>query len=445
MNPDPLYELESEKSFLASILLKGSTGSGLGDTFIEPDDFYHDLHKRVYTCIRELTDSGITIDPVSLTNHLKEKALFRDEAREQEYIFNLYRDAVIVQPLSYYAKRIKKYSDRRKYLKILRDSIEIVNGDPEDNEGLFTRVESELAKISKAVQSRGLRQVKDDKSDLIDYVTLMYETKGAALGLRTHFDELDKVTTGLKPHELIIIAARPGIGKTTFALNLASNVALKEKKVVAIFSLEMSRIELLIKMVCSDARINSNNLKEGLLHPGDQKKLLDSIIRITSAPIWIDDSGALSIWEFKSRVRQLLVSTPLSLIVVDYLQLMSDPSSREMGRQQEVASISRNLKQLAKEANCPIIAISQMSRDVEKRTKDQRPQLSDLRESGAIEQDADIVAFIYREDKVKEAKDIPEEKKNIAEIIIAKNRAGQTRNFEVAFTPEYSRFDNLAG
>ena len=162
-----------------------------------------------------------------------------------------------------------------------------------------------------------------------------------------------------------------------------------------------------------------------------------------SAPIWIDDAGALSIWEFKSRVRQLLITTPLSLIVVDYLQLMNDPGVKE-GRQQEVASISRNLKQMAKEANCPIIALSQMSRSVEQRSKDQKPQLSDLRESGAIEQDADIVAFIYREDKVKDPDEIPEDQKNKAEIIIAKNRAGQTKNFTLAFTPEYSRFDNLS-
>jgi|JI10StandDraft_1071094.scaffolds.fasta_scaffold00584_19 replicative DNA helicase len=442
MNSDPLYELESEKSFLASILLKGSPG--INDLQIEPEDFYQDLHKRMFASMRELVDASITIDPISLTNHLRETSRFRDEAKDQEYIFALYRDAVVIQPLSYYAKRIKKYSDRRKYIKVLRDSIENINAEQEDNEGLFTRIEGELAKISRAVQSRGLKLVKDDKADLIDYVQLMYETKGATSGLRTHFDGLDEVTTGLKPHELIIIAARPGLGKTTFALNIASNVAIKEKKIVAIFSLEMSRMELLIKMICSEARINSNNLKTGAIHPSDQKKLLDSIIKVTSAPIWIDDAGALSIWEFKSRVRQLLITTPLSLIVVDYLQLMNDPGVKE-GRQQEVASISRNLKQMAKEANCPIIALSQMSRAVEQRSKEQKPQLSDLRESGAIEQDADIVAFIYREDKVKDPDEIPEDQKNKAEIIIAKNRAGQTKSFQLAFTPEYSRFDNLSG
>jgi replicative DNA helicase len=273
----------------------------------------------------------------------------------------------------------------------------------------------------------------------------MYETKGATTGLKTHFHELDEVTTGLKQHELMILAARPGIGKTTLALNIATNVAIKDKKTVAIFSLEMSRLELLIKMICSEARINSKLLKTGAVHPNDQSKLLTSIVNVTSAPIYIDDSGALTIWEFKSRVRQLQITTPLSLIIVDYLQIMDDPTVKD-SRQAAVSSISRNLKQMAREANCPVIALSQMSRDVEKRSKDQRPMLSDLRESGAIEQDADIVAFIHREtrdDKSKKDDDIQEDRKNKAEIIIAKNRAGAQKSFDLLFTPEYGKFDNL--
>lgn len=238
---------------------------------------------------------------------------------------------------------------------------------------------------------------------------------------------------------MFILAARPGIGKTTFALNIAANVALKEKGNVAIFSMEMSRLELLIKMICSDARINSNLLKTGALHPGDQSKLINSIVNITSSSIYIDDSGALTIWEFKSRIRQLLITNPLSLIVVDYLQLMDDPTVKE-SRQQVVSSVSRNLKQMAREAECPIIALSQLSRDVEKRSRDNKPQLSDLRESGAIEQDADIVAFIHRE---RDSENIPEDKKNMAELIIAKNRAGAQKTFDLIFTPEYSRFDNV--
>jgi replicative DNA helicase len=441
MNPGPLFENDSEKAFLASLLLKGATGSS--ELGVDSEDFYNELHRRVFESIKELIDSGIAIDPLSTVNQIREKARFKDEERETNYIFQIYKDAVIVQPLSYYSRRIKKLSDRRKYLKTLQEAIAEVHTDLEENEIVFTKIEGDLSKISRSAQSRGLRLVKEDTSELVDYVKLMMETKGRTTGLRTHIHELDEVTTGLKEGELMILAARPGNGKTTFALNIAANVALKEKKVVAVFSLEMSRMELLVKMVCSEARINSTLLKTGAIQPSDFQHLLKAIMGVTSSQLYIDDTGALTIWEFKSRVRQLLTTTGVSLIVVDYLQLMSDPTTKEGGRQQEVSSISRNLKQMAKEARCPILALSQMSRAVESRGKDQRPQLSDLRESGAIEQDADIVSFIYREDKVKNPDEVPPDKKNKAEIIIAKNRSGAVKSFELIFTPEYSKFDNL--
>jgi replicative DNA helicase len=440
LSTEQLYDIESEKALLSSILVRG--GGNLSELELYPEDFFHSLHKEVYSSIMELIDLSFAVDPIAVINRLKDKAVLKNESQEVQQILSLFRDAVIVQPLSYYAKRIRKFSDRRKYKKVLEESALLVATEPEDNDSLFTRVETQLSLISRAVQSRGLRLVKEDKVDLINYVKTMFETKGGVSGLSTHFHGFDQLTTGLKPHELIILAARPGYGKTTFALNIASNIAVKDKKNVAIFSLEMSRIELLIKVICSHARINSSLLKTGAIHQSDQKKLLESIIEVSSAPIYIDDSGALSIWDFKARIRQLLTNTTLSLIIVDYLQLMHDPGVKE-GRQQEVASISRNLKQMAREANCPIMALSQMSRSIESRTKDQRPMLSDLRESGAIEQDADIVTFIYREDKVKSPEDVTPDMINKAEIILAKNRAGSVGSFELLFSPEYSRFDNL--
>ncbi|MDX1959180.1 MAG: replicative DNA helicase [Leptospiraceae bacterium] len=436
-----LFENETEKAFLAFILFKGGTdGSELG---VDTEDFYNELHRKIFESIKELIDNRVTIDPLSVINQLKEKARIQNEERDSLYIFQLFKDTIAIHPLSYYSRRIKKLSDRRKYYKILQESLQELGTDLEENESLFTKIESELSKISRETQSRGLRLIKEDMNELIEYVKVMRETKGMNAGLRTHITELDEVTTGLKSGELFVLAARPGHGKTTFALNLAANVALKEKKVVAIFSLEMSRMELLIKIICSEARLNSTLLKTGSFQASDFQQIIKSITSVTNTQIYIDDYGALTIWELKSRIRQLLTITPVSLIVVDYLQLLSDPSNRDMGRQQEVASISRNLKQIAKEANCPVIAISQMSRAVESRGKDQRPQLSDLRESGAIEQDADIVAFIYREDKVKSPDELPPEKKNKAEIIIAKNRSGAVKSFELMFTPEYSKFDNL--
>ena len=439
MNTGPLFENESEKSFLAHLLIKGATGGT--DFNLLPDDFYNDVHRRLFQCIQEIVDANIPVDPIAVTNQMREKARFKDEVKESDYIINLYSNGIIVQPLSYYSRRIKKLSDRRKYIRTLQDAIETINSDPDENENLFTKVEGDLSKISRTVQNRGLRPVKEDKNELLDYVQLMYESKGSTSGLVTHYKELDQVTTGLKPHELMIIAARPGVGKTTLALNIAANISMKDKKTVAIFSMEMSRMELLIKLICSEARINSSLLKSGAIKERDkQGALLSSIVNVTSAPIYIDDSGSLTIWEFKSRIRQLQITTPLSLIIVDYLQMMDDPTIKE-GRHAVVSSVSRNLKQMAKEANCPIVALSQLSREVEKRSREQRPQLSDLRESGAIEQDADIVAFIHRESKKDE--DIREDRKNKAEIIIAKNRSGAIKNFDLLFTPEYGRFDNI--
>ncbi len=441
MSEELLYEIESEKSLIGFFLQKGNLN--IAEIQLVAEDFYREAHRNIYSSLVELVDKGINLDPIAVLNHLRENSKLKDEQADQSYLLSLYRDTVVLQPPSYYAKRIKKNSDRRKYLQVLLDSKLKLTQDPDENESLFTFIESELAKISRQAQLRGLRKVSEDAGELVDYIKTMMETKGQSSGLKTHFNELDEVTTGLKPGELMILAARPGWGKTTLALNIATNVALREQKNVAIFSLEMSRTELLLKVLCSDARINSYNIKTGNIHPSDQKKLFESILKIKQSPIWIDDYGALTIWELKSRIRQLIISNPVSLIVIDYLQLVDDPTIKE-GRQQVVSSISRNLKQLAKEANCPIIALSQMNRTVEQRSKDQRPQLSDLRESGAIEQDADIVAFIYREDKVKQGEDVSAEQKNIAEVIIAKNRSGQTKSFNLAFTPEYSKFDNLS-
>ncbi|MCG6167647.1 replicative DNA helicase [Leptospira sp. FAT2] len=441
MQSDSLYEPESERAFLGFLLLKGA--DNLIDVPVVPEDFYVDLHRRVYRAIADLVDKRITIDPVSVLNFLKENSLLKDEEKEFNYIYSLYRDTVVTQPLAYYATRIKRFSERRMYAKILQDSLELIRKEPGDNESVFNTVEKNLTEISRSIDAKGLLPVSTDKVALSDYIMEIMKNRGQITGLRTNFTKLDEATSGLKEHELMILAARPGNGKTTFALNIASNVALDYNQPVVIFSLEMSRIELLLKMVCAHSQVESMKLKKSELTRSDAPKLLDSIVKVTAAPIYIDDSGGLTIDDFKGRVRKLLTTEKIGLIVVDYLQLMSDPKNKEGGRQQEVASISRSLKQMAKEAKCPIIALSQMSRAVEQRSKDQKPQLSDLRESGAIEQDADIVSFIYREEKVKGEEEISPEMRGKAEIIIAKNRSGPIGSFHLAFRPELSRFDNI--
>ncbi|WCL48310.1 replicative DNA helicase [Leptospira sp. GIMC2001] len=442
MNPSSLHEVETEKALLGSLLMKGTGGKS--DLALKPDDFYLDIHKRVYGAIDDLIAMGVDIDPVSVINLLKETSRITDETRDVEYIMSIYRDTIPTHSLEYYIGRIKRLSDRRKYNKALLDSQEILHEAPGDNDAVFSRIEQALMDISRVERSKGLRPVESDRVDLIDYVKILLENKGGIMGLRSHYTELDEVTGGFKPHELIVLAARPGNGKTTFALNIALNVALKEKKTVAIFTTEMSRMEMLLKMVCAEARVDSRLLQSGSIPANQSRTLLNAITNITSAPIYIDDSGNFSIQEISARVRQLKTTENPALVIVDYIQLVNDPKVQGQGRQVEVSSVSRHLKLLTRDAGCPILALSQMSREVEKRSKDQRPVLSDLRESGAIEQDADIVAFIHREEIVK-GEETPPEKRGKAELIIAKNRAGALKTFELLFTPKYSRFDNISG
>lgn len=440
MNPNSLHEVETEKSFLGSLLMKGT--GGRSEIALRSEDFYIEIHQRIYSAMEDLVGLGVDLDPISVVNHLKETGKIRDENRDVEYIMSLYRDTIPTHALEYYIGRIRRLSDKRKYFKALMEATDFLQGAPGENDQIFSRIEQSLMDISRVERSKGLRPVKSDTDELIEYVKALMENKGAMKGLRTHYSSLDELTGGFKPHELIVLAARPGNGKTTFALNIAANVALKEKKVVAIFTTEMSRTEMLLKMICAEARIDSRLLQSGSIPSSQSRTLLNAITNVTSAPIYIDDSGSITIQEISARVRQLKTTEDPALIVVDYIQLVSDPKVAGQGRQVEVSSVSRNLKLLTRDAGCPILALSQMSRDVEKRTKDQKPVLSDLRESGAIEQDADIVAFIHREEIVK-GEETPPEKKGKADIIIAKNRAGAIDTFELLFTPKYSRFDNI--
>jgi len=441
MSSSSLHEVETEKALLGTLLMKGL--SGRTEIPLRPSDFYIEIHQRIYSAIDDLISLGIEIDPISVINNLKETGNLRDETKDVSYIMSLYRDTIPTHSLDYYIQRIRRLSDRRKYQKALLDAAEQLSNAPGDNDTVFSRIEQTLMDISRVDRSRGLRLVKEDMQDLIDYVKILMENKGQVMGLRTHYLELDEVTGGLKPHELVVLAARPGNGKTTLALNIASNVALKEGKVVAIFTTEMSRTEMLLKMICAEARIDSKLLQSGSVPSSQSKSLLNAIVNITSAPIYIDDSGNFTIQEIAARVRQLKTNEDIGLVIVDYIQLIHDPKSAGQGRQVEVSSVSRNLKLLTRDAGCPILALSQLSRDVEKRTREQKPVLSDLRESGAIEQDADIVAFIHIEEKVK-GEETPPEKKGKADIIIAKNRAGPLKTFELLFTPRYSRFDNIS-
>ncbi len=271
-------------------------------------------------------------------------------------------------------------------------------------------------------------------------IELASKQKTMVTGIPTGYTKLDEMTSGLQPSDLIIVAARPSMGKTAFSLNIATHAAIKSQKSVAVFSLEMSMHQLMLRMLCSEALIDAHKLRTGFLSREDWHKIPRKLGELSQARMFIDDTAGISLLEMRAKCRRLMAEQGLDLVVVDYLQLMSGGKSRFENRQQEISSISRGLKGLAKELNIPVIALSQLSRAPEQRTGDHRPQLSDLRESGSIEQDADVVAFIFREEVYK--KD-DEDKKGIAEIIIAKQRNGPIGSVELAFVREYTRFENL--
>lgn len=260
MNPNSsLHEVETEKSLLGSLLMKGTGNkSELG---LKANDFYIEIHQRMFSSIEDLTAMGVDIDPISVINNLKETGKIKDEIKDVDYIMSVYRDTIPTHSMDYYIQRLKRLSDRRKYFKALMEASEFLQGATGENDTLFSQIEQNLMDISRVERAKGLKLVKSDQNDLIDYVKLLFENPGGIQGLRTHYKELDEVTGGFKAHELIVLAARPGNGKTTYALNIATNVALRENKTVAIFTTEMSRREMLIKMICAEARIDSRITK----------------------------------------------------------------------------------------------------------------------------------------------------------------------------------------
>ena len=346
------------------------------------------------------------------------------------------------------AQRIRNIALRRDLIEAVH-RIEEDAREPQENEGSFLKtVEESILKITSKTSSRGVVSAPEMQKDFLDYFEKLVEARGGMSGIPTRFEELDNRTSGLRAGELLILAARPGMGKSTLAMNIAMNLAIDQSVPILFFTLEMSRLEVLLRVLCAHSQTNHADLKRGHIPQGKRASIQASMDQIFRSPVYMDDTGALTIWDCISRTRKLNLDLrtngqgKLGLVVVDYLQLMSDPENRKFGRQMEVASISRALKQLAMSEGVPILALSQMNRSVEQRRGESaRPQLSDLRESGALEQDADMVMFIHR-DAPGEGED-QGERAGQAELIISKYRAGRTGGFYLAYRPELFRFDNL--
>lgn len=435
----PPQAIEAEQAVLGGLMLSPESINHLGDLLTDAD-FYLQSHRFIYKAIIELSEKNQPYDAITISEWLQANNL-STQIGGTEYLIDL-----VSQTPS--AANIKAWAEIVREKSILRQMIEagtaIVNNgfDPDGREikELLADAEQSVFKIAEqgARAKKSFVAIKDAAKEAYDQIVKRYDNQGSLSGLPTGFAEFDEMTSGLQKQDLIILAARPAMGKTTLALNIAEYAALKTKKAVAVYSMEMSAGQLAQRLLSSIGRINANNLRSGSLEDEDWSRLTMSIKMLTESKIFIDDTPAMSPHELAFRARRLKREHDLGLIVVDYLQLMQVPGNKE-NRATEISEISRSLKALAKELDIPIIALSQLNRGLESRT-DKRPIMSDLRESGGIEQDADIILFIYRDEYYN--KDSAE--KGLAEIIISKHRNGSTGSFKLKFFGEYTRFDNLA-
>ncbi len=438
------HSLDAEKAVLGAILIDNSTFDQAAEA-LTPDDFYFEGHRKIFMGMLELSRTFKPIDTLTVANELQ-------NTNELEglgglpYVSGLMDGVPRVANIEHYVRIIKEKSTVRRLIHSANEILVRGFSNEEDVHELLNRAERSIFEISQANVKTGFRKIQDLMSEVYEKIEVLSKQKELVTGVATGFIELDTMTSGLQPSDLIIIAARPGLGKTSLALNVGQHAAMMQKT-VGIFSLEMAAHQLVHRLICAEARVDSHRVRTGKLHKEDWQALGKAITRLDKAKIFIDDTPGISVTEMRSKARRLKAEHGLDLLIVDYLQLMSPgPISRQRyeNRQQEISAISRSLKGLAKELKIPLIALSQLSRAPEQRRGEggHKPQLSDLRESGSIEQDADVVLFIYREDLY--SKDEDPEKKGIAEIIIGKQRNGPVGTVRLVFIEQWTKFENLA-
>ncbi|BAK81881.1 replicative DNA helicase [Candidatus Arthromitus sp. SFB-rat-Yit] len=426
--------IESEQTILGAMIIYKNTIHEIIDT-INVDDFYKDAHKNIFKTIKNMFLKDIQVDLISLIEYLKKDSLL-EESGGSLYITDISNSIATIANLQTHIKIVKDNSILRKLIKISNETLDRIYKKDDPNL-LIENIQRSVFDLSISETKSDIEPLNNILDRTIKHIENLYINNLSFVGLSSGFYDLDLKLSGLQKSQMILIAARPSMGKTTFALNIAENVAIKENKTVLIFSLEMSKEQLTNKLISSITKINIQKLQTGNLDDSDLDQLVKGTEIISRAKIYIDDTPNISITEMRSKCRKLKFSTNIDLIIIDYLQLMSG-NSRNESRQQEVSEISRFIKALSKEINCPIIALSQLSRAPEQRS-DHRPMLSDLRESGSIEQDSDIVMLLYRDEYYN--KDT--EYKNIAECIIAKHRNGEVGTIKLAWIGQYSKFENL--
>ncbi|EIT86104.1 replicative DNA helicase [Fictibacillus macauensis ZFHKF-1] len=432
----PPQNIEAEQAVLGAIFLEPEALVTASEILL-PDDFYRASHQRIYQVMLSLSEKGEPVDLVTVTSDLANRKLL-EEIGGVSYLSDLANASPTAANIEYYSKIVEEKSLLRR---LIRAATEIAaNGyaREEEVEAVMNEAEKAILEVSNRKNAGAFISIKDVLVDAYDNIEALHNRKGDITGIPTGFSDLDSMTAGFQRNDLIIVAARPSVGKTAFALNIAQNVATKTEENVAIFSLEMGAEQLVMRMLCAEGNIDAQRLRTGSLIAEDWQKLTMAMGSLSAAGIFIDDTPGVRINEIRSKCRRLKQEKGLGMILIDYLQLIQGSGKSGENRQQEVSEISRSLKSLARELQVPVIALSQLSRGVESR-QDKRPMMSDIRESGSIEQDADIVAFLYRDDYY----DKESESKNIIEIIIAKQRNGPTGTVELAFVKEYNKFVNL--
>ncbi len=434
----PPQNIEAEQCVLGGILIEDGALIKVVE-FLRPDDFYKEAHRIIYATILELFDRNEPQDLVTLHNALKSKGKL-EEVGGPAYLAELAEAVPVASNIDYYAKIVRDKAILRRLITKTSDIIALCYEEAGEVEEILESAESAIFDVSQSKINQAFSPLREVLRHSIKRVEDLYERKELITGVPSGFTELDKLTAGFQPSDLIIIAGRPSMGKTAFALNIAQHAAVDNNIAVAIFSLEMSKEQLALRMLCSEAMVDAHKVRTGFLSRDDWPKLINAAGVLSNAPIFIDDTPAMSVLEVRAKARRLKSEHNIGLVIVDYLQLMQGKGGAER-REQEISDISRSLKAMAKELDAPVIALSQLNRKVEDRPN-KRPQMADLRESGAIEQDADLIAFIYRDEVYNRSEDNPNRGK--AEIIVSKQRNGPTGNIKLAFVGKYSTFGNLA-
>ena len=433
----PPQNIDAEMSVLGAMLIKKEAITQAQE-LLKADDFYREAHRLVYESMLELAADSEPVDLVTLAEALRKKELL-EKIGGISFLTQLANYTPTAANLVYHAKIVKEKSELRHLIDAATEIASNAYEATDDVTDIMDDAEKKILAVAGSQATGGFEPIKDIVINAIDHVETIYENKGGLTGIDTGFTDLNNMTSGLQKSDLVLVAARPSMGKTAFTLNIATFAAM-HGHTVAFFSLEMSKEQLVQRMLCSEGGIDSQRLRTGTLGDEDWSNLIATADKVSKAKLFIDDTAGIGVMELRSKARRLKAEHGLDLIVIDYLQLMQGRSKGgDNSRQQEVSEISRSLKALARELDVPVVALSQLSRSVESRTV-KKPMLSDLRESGSLEQDADIVMFLYREDYY----DQETERKNITEVIIAKHRNGPIGTIELFFQKEFTKFRDLS-